>query len=409
MKTYRLLLVLFACCLVQTVCADENRLPKTRAKFAVQQPVKIVCLGDSVTGIYYHTGGLRAYPEMIAVGLKNLDSRSQVTVINAGISGNTTDQGLARLEKDVLSHQPDLVTVMFGLNDLARSSKETYQANLKAIITRCRTTGAEVLLCTPNGIIENSGRPRARLEEFNQAMKDVGEETSTPVCDVYAAYESVRAQSPLEFRLMCSDDIHPNMTGDKLNAETICQTITGQSISLSDVGPPLPKLSHTRQRLLAGETIRVLAMTPTDGWITEALQQHHPEAKVEVTRWETAGKSLAELHQSAAETVRKLSPKPDLVVLAIPLEITPRLSHPADEEISHHSWIINFSLSFGVQEWDVIGVSPSVIHSALTAEELDREAFSRKMFAAQDLHQIVRPMNNQADGKKLFVKWFGEN
>ena len=61
------------------ICAADvaAALPKTQAKLAAHEPVTIVCLGDSVTGIYYHTGGRRAYPEMIAVGLKESDSRSE--------------------------------------------------------------------------------------------------------------------------------------------------------------------------------------------------------------------------------------------------------------------------------------------------------------------------------------------
>lgn len=39
---------------------------------AGNDPVRIVCLGDSVTGVYYHTGGRRAYPEMVQVALKRL-------------------------------------------------------------------------------------------------------------------------------------------------------------------------------------------------------------------------------------------------------------------------------------------------------------------------------------------------
>lgn len=35
-------------------------------------PVRIVCLGESVTGVYYRTGGRRAYPEMVQVALKRL-------------------------------------------------------------------------------------------------------------------------------------------------------------------------------------------------------------------------------------------------------------------------------------------------------------------------------------------------
>jgi lysophospholipase L1-like esterase len=55
-----------------------------------EKPVTIVCLGDSVTGVYYHTGGKRAYPEMLEIAIKRAFPKANVTVINAGISGHTT-------------------------------------------------------------------------------------------------------------------------------------------------------------------------------------------------------------------------------------------------------------------------------------------------------------------------------
>ena len=87
---------------------------------ASQEPVRVVCLGDSVTGVYYHTGGRRAYPEMVQVALQRLYPNAQIEVFNAGIGGNTTGDALNRLDSDVLSRKPHLVTVMFGLNDMTR-------------------------------------------------------------------------------------------------------------------------------------------------------------------------------------------------------------------------------------------------------------------------------------------------
>lgn len=82
------------------------------------EPVRVVCLGDSVTGVYYHTGGRRAYPEMLPIALKRLCPNAQIEVFNAGVSGNSTVDGMNRLDSDVLAHKPHLVTVMFGLNDM---------------------------------------------------------------------------------------------------------------------------------------------------------------------------------------------------------------------------------------------------------------------------------------------------
>ena len=59
------------------------------------EPVRIVCFGDSITGIYYHTGGRRAWSDMLALALQRLYPNARVEVLNAGASGNTTAAGLA--------------------------------------------------------------------------------------------------------------------------------------------------------------------------------------------------------------------------------------------------------------------------------------------------------------------------
>ena len=128
--------------------ATSQTLPRTAEKLAANQPVKIVCLGDSVTGIYYHTGGRRAYPEMLAVALKMQYPQADVTVINAGISGHSTVDGLQRLQKDVLDHKPDLVTVMFALNDMVRVPIPEYQANSAESSSEC--------LCRRGGIADHT-------------------------------------------------------------------------------------------------------------------------------------------------------------------------------------------------------------------------------------------------------------
>ncbi|MBN8526974.1 MAG: hypothetical protein J0M02_16695, partial [Planctomycetes bacterium] len=74
------------------------------------------------------------------------------TVINAGIGGNTTTEMLARLQRDVLAHRPDLVVLMAGTNDCCNSAKladpavvaANYVALADAILPHAR-----LLLATP--------------------------------------------------------------------------------------------------------------------------------------------------------------------------------------------------------------------------------------------------------------------
>ena len=173
-------------------------------------------------------------------------------MVNAGCRRQQNGRRLNRLQKDVLDLKPDLVTVMFGLNDLTVLPVSDFRANLAQIIRRCRDVGAEVMFCTPNSVITTSGRPVPKLIEYCHAVKEVAAEQQAPVCDIYAAYEAIRARDPLAWRLLLSDEIHPNMDGHKLNAETLLLAITGQKVSLKDVGPPQPALPKTLALVKAG-------------------------------------------------------------------------------------------------------------------------------------------------------------
>jgi len=375
----RILLFLLSC--VSLLSAAPLKTAQLLA--AGKEPVRIVCIGDSITGVYYHSGGLRAYPEMLQIALKKIHPQAQVTVRNAGISGDTTAGGLKRLERDVLAHKPHLVTVMFGMNDLVRTPVADFQNNLREIIHRCQAIDAEVILCTQNSIVESPQRPGAKLAEFTQAIRDIAKAESLPVADCFAAFEAFHGKDSLEWNLLLSDPIHPNMVGHKLFAETIAQTITGQKISLADIGPPLPALRQTLALLKAGKPVKVLAMPPYDTLIAPAIQRLYPKAVINVASWPVEGQTLAQLEESAKK-VRTMAQ--DLVLISVPGSL------PVQKPEAFHksySWIMNWSLSFGPQQWDVIVALPSATKTKLTTEEQQHEAFARRLIEAQDLHLLA--------------------
>lgn len=99
----------------------------------------ILAFGDSLTagkGVVEE----EAYPAHLA---KMLGMR----VVNAGVSGETTTQGLRRLPDELLAHRPDLVILFEGGNDILRNhdSLKT-KANLDAMITLIKQAGADVVL-----------------------------------------------------------------------------------------------------------------------------------------------------------------------------------------------------------------------------------------------------------------------
>lgn len=381
-----------------TTTSAVSSLPKTTTKLKSGQPVKIVCFGDSVTGVYYHTGSRRAYTDMLGIGLKRTIPTAKLTMVNAGISGNTTAAALARIERDVIKQKPDLVTVMFGLNDMSKLSLQQYHDNLVQIVNKCQASGAEVLLCTPNAVLESTGHPKAKLSKYCAMVQQVGQEMQIPVCDCYQQMEEFGKQHPEEFRLMMSNAIHPNMAGHKKMAELITEAISGKSVSLADVQTLKLAIPHTKAKLKQQQPIQIIAMTPLDTMVKAAFQKIAPDAQLEITSWETAGRTRRKLQTNAAAMVR--SQKPDLVLLAIPRD-APFDSH--EEFIDSSIWTMNYSLNFGKGGWDCVVFHPDVFASERSETKYDE--LTRKLVLGQDLTLVDRKPDETSDAETILLNW----
>lgn len=103
----------------------------------------VVCFGDSLTEGYGADDG-QSYPDYLQ---KELDRDGyHYRVVNEGISGNTTKDGLDRLS-DVIDLHPAVVVLEFGGNDGLRGLKvQTTRANLTTMITGLQRAGTKVVL-----------------------------------------------------------------------------------------------------------------------------------------------------------------------------------------------------------------------------------------------------------------------
>lgn len=105
--------------------------------------VRILVLGDSLSA-GYGLSTAEAFPAQLERALRA--AGESVTVSNAGVSGDTTAGGLARLDW-ALAERPQLVIVQLGANDALRGlDPAAAKANLDAILTRLRAEGIQVLL-----------------------------------------------------------------------------------------------------------------------------------------------------------------------------------------------------------------------------------------------------------------------
>lgn len=148
-----------------------------------------------------------SYPAQLA----QLISR---TVINAGISGEESNQGRARLAGLLDQHQPQLLILCHGGNDLLRKRPiAQLESNLKAMIAMAQERGIPVILL---------GVPAPAIFLSTEAVYEtVASETGVVFIDDLVA--DVLSQPDKK-----SDTVHPNAAGYREMAETIAKVLTSQ-------------------------------------------------------------------------------------------------------------------------------------------------------------------------------------
>ncbi|WP_313632555.1 SGNH/GDSL hydrolase family protein [Massilia timonae] len=182
---------------------------KTIDKMRSGAPVTLVCYGDSITfGYQPGTGNQVAipYPAALQARLRAGYGNASIAVINRGTSGWQSDEGLANLQDRVIAESPDMVLLMFGIND-ARGSMaggaaltlDEYRTNMAAIVTALRAEGIEVVVMASTPIIDTTNAVNKKLLTYIAAAKDVAATHRVAFVDlqqeVRARFQS-KAESP---------------------------------------------------------------------------------------------------------------------------------------------------------------------------------------------------------------------
>jgi len=165
------------------------------------EPVRILAFGDSLTA-GYNLPAEDAFPIKLEEALRA--QGYDVAVRNAGVSGDTSAGGLARLDW-TLAERPDLAIVELGANDGLRGLDPAQtRANLNAIVDRLQQRGVAVLLA---GMLAPPNLGRDYAEEFAAAYRDVGRRPGVVFYPFFL--DGVAADRGLNQ----ADGIHPNGRG----------------------------------------------------------------------------------------------------------------------------------------------------------------------------------------------------
>jgi acyl-CoA thioesterase-1 len=156
----------------------------------------IVFLGDSITA-GYGLGPEQAYPALIEI--------KGMTMLNLGVSGSRTDDGLQRL-KDYLNAggNPRLVVIALGANDILQGvAPDVMEANLESAVLECRNHGVPVMLC---------GIRIPWKFGTDDIFKKVADENHLPLL------QDLMQGEQNQVNLLQDDGMHPNAAGQQIIA-----------------------------------------------------------------------------------------------------------------------------------------------------------------------------------------------
>jgi len=198
-------------------------LPAVFAAPAADAPVMdgktLITFGDSITA-------LSTWPRSVAKG-------TNMHLINAGIGGNTTEQGRARFERDVLSRDPDFVIMSFATNDFyledgtnPRVTTARYKENLHYFINEIEKAGGVPILMTPPFLSDDSqggsslypeGSVNKALDKYVVAMREVASEAGVDLIDMHAVCDSGYDLNTF----LIADGLHLADQGNQVYTDTI--------------------------------------------------------------------------------------------------------------------------------------------------------------------------------------------
>jgi acyl-CoA thioesterase-1 len=184
------------------------------AVHAQTAPTKIAVLGDSLAAGY----GVRpeqAFPIRLEAALKA--QGRNVTILNQGVSGDTTAGGLERLDW-MLADKPDIVLVELGGNDALRGiDPKVTEKNLSAIVEKLKGAGVTVWLA---GMLAPRNLGSEYVTAFDGLYKRIAEKYRVPL------YPFILDGLEQNATFVQADGIHPNPHGAQIVADRLLPFVT---------------------------------------------------------------------------------------------------------------------------------------------------------------------------------------
>jgi lysophospholipase L1-like esterase len=239
-------------------------------------PQRIVFVGDSITDG-------NTYPLLIRQALAEAD-RPVPVCIDAGVASDTARDMRKRLGRDVLVHQPTLVTLSAGVNDGLRNvSPADYEADVTAIAEALREKHIPLVLLTTTVLGPKHAAAEKRLAEYNAILHRLAKRYDCRVAEVFDAMSTARAAGR---KLLEEDQVHLSFEGYRVMTRAVLDALGHPKVAVPaelkvELRPGVVRewqVRPTTKKEVPLNEQAVAALKPDGGWKTYTLPEKGPAA-----------------------------------------------------------------------------------------------------------------------------------
>ncbi len=183
---------------------------------------KFTAFGDSITegavslAPLVMLAGPETYPFKLEQMLLQRYLAQPIVVINEGLGGETTPRGAVRLPSVLSAHQPEVLLLLEGINNINGLSTSTQTAALRTMIEEAQRRNAQVIIATilpmlPSSRLYRSTTP-GKIQDLNTQIINLAAQYNLGLVDLFAFFDANQ-------QLMGSDGLHPSAEGQTRIAE----------------------------------------------------------------------------------------------------------------------------------------------------------------------------------------------
>lgn len=207
----------------------------------IEKNQKILMIGDSVTDCNRREENTAylgdSYPHLVASELYLKYPNLNIKVINKGISGDTSKMLIDRWRTDVLDINPEILTILIGINDVwrhydcpdpsKRVSKDDYIKNMRIMIESMINVTKKIIILSPFYLEDDMSKPmKAQANEYIDALRQLVKEYDVIFIDLQKEFEKLMEKYTFNQLTFKSDKIHPTLFGQYVISKLILDVLT---------------------------------------------------------------------------------------------------------------------------------------------------------------------------------------